>query len=121
MSPRWAPRRWPRLPRLPAELADLIRGTAGCSPYLRGLLAREAEWCEAALAGAPETALEAVLADLRQAKRRVALLAALADLGGVWTLEEVTDALTRSPTPWRWRSALRAELGAARRAARSPA
>ena len=33
-------------------------------------------------------------ARLRRAKRRVALLAALADLGGVWSLDQVTGALT---------------------------
>lgn len=95
------------LPSLPAPLADLIRGTAGCSHFLRGLLEREAAWCEEALASDPEPALDAILAGLpgldpgevagglRIAKRRVALLAALADLGGVWPLEEVTGALTR--------------------------
>jgi glutamate-ammonia-ligase adenylyltransferase len=88
------------------ELCPLIAGTAGCSPYLRGLMAREGEWLRVALTLSPETALAAVLAMLdsappdllagvlRQAKRRVALLAALADLGGAWPLETVTGALT---------------------------
>ncbi|HEX9858553.1 MAG TPA: glutamine-synthetase adenylyltransferase, partial [Paracoccaceae bacterium] len=92
-------------------LRDLLAGTAGCSPYLRGLMAREAVWLREALAQAPEAALAAVLeplADLspvdpspealgvalRIAKRRVALLTGLADLGGVWPLEAVTGALT---------------------------
>ncbi|WP_126976589.1 [protein-PII] uridylyltransferase family protein [Frigidibacter oleivorans] len=93
-----------RLPGLPPELRDLLAGTAGCSPYLAGLIAREAEWLAPVLAEAPEAALAATLAAtetapdlpgaLRQAKRRVALLAALADLGGVWRLEQVTGALT---------------------------
>jgi [glutamine synthetase] adenylyltransferase / [glutamine synthetase]-adenylyl-L-tyrosine phosphorylase len=95
------------LPRLAPDLAQLVRGTAGCSPYLRGLMEREAQWLEEALTRAPEAVLEAILSEaaalaprdvakgLRSAKRRTALLAALADLGGVWTLEEVTDALTR--------------------------
>ncbi len=95
------------LPGLPPEIADLVRGTAGCSPYLRGLLDREAAWCEEALTLAPEIALDRLLAEaaalapkdaapgLRTAKRRAALLVALADLGGVWPLETVTDALTR--------------------------
>ncbi|MFB2532380.1 glutamine-synthetase adenylyltransferase [Paracoccus sp. p4-l81] len=89
------------------ELRDLIAGTAGCSPYLAGLMAREQDWAQAALAGAPEDALSDALSGmadlgaedlgiaLRQAKRRVALLAALADLGGVWPLMQVTGALTR--------------------------
>jgi glutamate-ammonia-ligase adenylyltransferase len=92
---------------LAPELRDLIRGTAGCSPYLGGLMTREADWLRAALAAPPEDVLDAVLApleevpldrlgaELRRAKRRVALLAALADLGGVWPLETVTGALSR--------------------------
>ncbi len=92
---------------LPPELRALVAGAAGSSPYLAGLLARERDWAEAALSGAPEDALaetleaiagltgDALPAGLRQAKRRVALLAALADLGGVWPLETVTEALTR--------------------------
>ena len=42
---------------LPPELLPLIEGTAGCSPYLRDLMAREGDWLRAALAIAPETAL----------------------------------------------------------------
>jgi len=91
----------------PPEVVGLLAGAAGCSPYLAGLMAREADWLDAALSGAPEEAmgrefggLERLGADelgvaLRRAKRRVALLAGLADLGGVWTLDEVTGALTR--------------------------
>jgi [glutamine synthetase] adenylyltransferase / [glutamine synthetase]-adenylyl-L-tyrosine phosphorylase len=95
---------------LPPEVAGLLAGTAGCSPYLKGMMAREAEWLREALAEVPETVLTDLLAApeaaleagaealgeaLRVAKRRVALLAALCDLGGVWTLEAVTGALTR--------------------------
>ncbi|RME16989.1 MAG: glutamine-synthetase adenylyltransferase, partial [Alphaproteobacteria bacterium] len=95
-----------RLADLPPELGELVAGAAGCSPYLAGLIASEEDWLRAALAGAPEDALETLLAEasageddpaarLRHAKRRVALLVALADLGGVWPLETVTGALTR--------------------------
>jgi glutamate-ammonia-ligase adenylyltransferase len=91
---------------LPPELRGLMAATAGCSPYLKGLMEREAEWLREVAGQAPEAALEAVLAAadvpvdqlgaaLRQAKRRVALLAGLCDLGGVWPLEAVTGALTR--------------------------
>ena len=88
------------------EVMDLMAATAGCSPYLRGLMLRESDWLREAVDD-PEAALEAVLsaadslaADalplaLREAKRRVALLAALCDLGGAWPLEQVTGALTR--------------------------
>ncbi len=94
------------LPALDAALSDLIKGTAGCSPYLAGLIAKEADWLADAVTKTPETAFADVFnavqcleeadlaAGLRQAKRRVALLTALADLGGVWSLEEVTSALT---------------------------
>ena len=90
----------------PPEVLALLAGAAGCSPYLGGLMVREADWLEGALAASPEAALadalaatagqgsETLGASLRQAKRRIALLTGLCDLGGVWTLEEVTGALT---------------------------
>ncbi len=93
-------------PDLPPPLSDLVAGTAGCSPYLATLMNRERDWLARALTRPPEDSLtpelaaldEVPLADLsarlRQAKRRVALLAALADLGGVWSLDQVTGALT---------------------------
>jgi glutamate-ammonia-ligase adenylyltransferase len=95
-----------RFAALAPELRALLEGTAGSSPYLAGLMMREAAWIEAALQSTPQTALAGVFASLeglgsdalgpalRQAKARVALLAGLADLGGVWCLEEVTGALT---------------------------
>src|SRR5690606_32790070 len=45
-------------------------------------------------AGLANLAPDALGPGLRRAKARVALLVALADLGGVWPLEEVTGALT---------------------------
>lgn len=90
---------------LPGVLRPLTDGMAGSSPYLRGLLTREAEWFAQAASLPPETAFDGLLqsipeegdpsAQLRQAKRRVALLLAACDLGGVWSLAEVTGALTR--------------------------
>ena len=86
---------------------ELVRGAAGSSPYLSDLIGREAEWLAQALEAAPEDTMAAILATpvpddpkeagvtLRGLKSRTALLVALADLGGVWTLEEVTGALTR--------------------------
>ncbi|HBM58804.1 MAG TPA: glutamine-synthetase adenylyltransferase, partial [Citreicella sp.] len=86
------------------DTARLIHGATGSSPYLASLLRKEADWLEAAL-DAPEAALDAALdglpedgdpaSPLRQAKRRVALLAGLCDLGGIWPLDQVTGALTR--------------------------
>ena len=91
---------------LPSALAGLLAAVAGCSPYLKGLMSREAGWLREVAGQEPEAALAAVLdalgevaleglgVALRQAKRRVALLAGLCDLGGVWPLEAVTGALT---------------------------
>jgi glutamate-ammonia-ligase adenylyltransferase len=83
---------------------DLLAGTAGCSGYLGGLMRRDPDWLRAALAQPPETTFAAILDELpvdgdpgpalRLAKRRAALLIALADLGGVWDLDAVTGALT---------------------------
>ncbi len=93
------------LPEAQGDLARLIAGAAGSSPYLHDLVTAEVGWLGNALAQDPARVVAGVLADLpqdaaalgpalRQAKRRVALYAALADLGGVWGLEQVTGALT---------------------------
>lgn len=91
---------------LAPEARELLAGTAGCSVFLAGLMAREADWLRAALARAPEEVLAETLgampadgvaalgASVRVARRRVALLVALADLGGAWGLGEVTGALS---------------------------
>ncbi|WP_299827261.1 glutamine-synthetase adenylyltransferase [uncultured Roseobacter sp.] len=90
---------------IPSDLQDLIRGTAGSSPYLAGLIGKEAVWLLRALADPDNTLQTEItiardagadgLADaLRQGKRRVALLTALADLSGAWPLHRVTGALT---------------------------
>ena len=85
---------------------DLIAGIAGSSPFLRGLLHLETEWFSDSLKVAPEERFAEILSgitadvpeelapQLRCAKRRVALLLAACDLGGVWALEEVTARLT---------------------------
>lgn len=89
---------------LPGAVPDLIAGAAGSSPYLAGLLQKEAEWLPGALnhddvvaretAGFVDLAAGDLGPGLRRAKRRVALMTALADLGGVWPLEQVTGALS---------------------------
>jgi glutamate-ammonia-ligase adenylyltransferase len=92
-------------PDLPEDLADLVEGAAGSSPYLKSLIEKEKDWLPKAFED-PEAAVDRVLADvrevaadalpsaLRQGKRRVALMTGLADLAGVWPLEEVTGRLT---------------------------
>ncbi|GAA3873575.1 glutamine-synthetase adenylyltransferase [Celeribacter arenosi] len=86
-------------------VSELITGAASCAPYLHGLILKEHAWLEGALAD-PEAALAHTLAQTRaltggdvaagtrQGKRRVALLSALCDLGGIWALENVTGALS---------------------------
>ena len=90
-----------------SPLRELIAGAAGSSPYLHGLIERERDWLHEMLPVEPEKTLERILDDasvltgkalgpgLRHAKRRVALMTALADLSGVWPLETVTGYLTR--------------------------
>ena len=87
------------------DVAKLIAGACGCSPYLKSLVDKEGDWLETAMDD-PEQALvdehtclndtapDALPSRLRQAKRRVALLTGLADLAAVWPLEIVTQALT---------------------------
>jgi glutamate-ammonia-ligase adenylyltransferase len=92
-------------------LAALLRCLGGNSPYLADLALREADQLLAVLAEGPESVCDSALrrieraspkasrADiakmLRQAKRRVALAAAVADIGGLWSLEQVTGTLSR--------------------------
>jgi len=86
---------------------DLVCGVAGCSPYLRGLLTSEKDWLSSVaevdcaevipsllrdLKGADDP--DRLAGNLRRAKRRVALFVALADTGALWSLGEVTHALT---------------------------
>lgn len=92
------------------RLRELIAAAASNSPYLARMLEREADCIERDLSGDPRVALASLLASLRfdetpsrgdmmrrlrEVKRRASLLIALADLGGVWDLDEVTGALTR--------------------------
>lgn len=97
-----------RFSDLAPDLRDVLSGTAGCSPYLRGLMEKQEDWLRAALSQSPEAAFEGVMGGLagnadsdstlrtalRVGKQRIALLTGLADLAGVWALEEVTGALT---------------------------
>lgn len=88
-----------------SEQGELIAGSAGSSPYLKNLIDHENDWLALALQH-PDDALADVLQaarmlppdqlkpGLRLAKRRMALLTALADLAGAWPLEKVTAALT---------------------------
>ncbi len=91
---------------VPQNFYALIKGAAGCSPYLAGLARKEQGWVQALADRTAKDVKADILNDVqaalpadmakafRQAKRRMALLTALADLGGVWALEDVTQSLT---------------------------
>lgn len=97
---------WAALQGADPTLRPLIEGAAGSSPYLWGLITREATWLAEALDGPPEPVITGLIAEaallspadldsgLRRLKRRAALVVALADLGGVWRLDQVTQAWT---------------------------
>ena len=93
------------VPALTGDLASLIEGAGGSSPYLKGLIERESEWIAQALEDPDKSACD-LMAEmrelppdqlkpgLRRGKRQLALLTALADLAGAWPLERVTGLLT---------------------------
>src|SRR6185312_1179488 len=89
----------------------LLEGTFGNSPYLARLALRDRDFLRAVLDSDPEIELRRIEAEtlaaadapdivtamaiLRRAKRQAALAIALADIGGVWGVEQVTAALTK--------------------------
>jgi [glutamine synthetase] adenylyltransferase / [glutamine synthetase]-adenylyl-L-tyrosine phosphorylase len=94
------------------KLRRLLLGIADHSPFLWRLIAQDPDRLVILLEQSPHVSLgqtlSAVAADcaageseaealhaLRRARQRAALLIALADLGGVWRLGEVTEALTQ--------------------------
>jgi [glutamine synthetase] adenylyltransferase / [glutamine synthetase]-adenylyl-L-tyrosine phosphorylase len=95
---------------VPASARQLIKLMAATSPYLRDLLLKWQHEVAHMLSAPPEDLFAKICADcrrlphsrameearreLRFAKSRIALLAAMADLGGVWSVEEVTRHLT---------------------------
>jgi [glutamine synthetase] adenylyltransferase / [glutamine synthetase]-adenylyl-L-tyrosine phosphorylase len=95
---------------VPAERRALAEAVAGASPFLRQVMLRDPVFAgrvfredadqlmgaqrEALRGIPPELPQVEVMARLRQLKKRVALLIAVADLSGSWDVEEVTAALT---------------------------
>ncbi|WP_181704162.1 bifunctional [glutamine synthetase] adenylyltransferase/[glutamine synthetase]-adenylyl-L-tyrosine phosphorylase [Chthonobacter albigriseus] len=88
---------------------DLVLAAASDSPYLRELAFRHPARLAAVLTTPPERLIAdlaaglrgeiaesegAVMQRVRRAKQQAALAIALADLGGIWTVAEVTHALT---------------------------
>jgi glutamate-ammonia-ligase adenylyltransferase len=91
----------------------LVAGILAGSPYLAGLIRQDHERLVRVLSTAPEVLRERLLAEvteeaaeartladlmstLRRFKSGIALLTALADLAGVWSLDEVTRTLTEA-------------------------
>jgi [glutamine synthetase] adenylyltransferase / [glutamine synthetase]-adenylyl-L-tyrosine phosphorylase len=96
---------------LGTPIGDLIIGIFGSSPYLSSLILADPAELANCLATQPEDYLREIgerltnaiatarrhdeaMKPLRQAKRRLALMTALTDLGGVWGVKEVTRALS---------------------------
>jgi glutamate-ammonia-ligase adenylyltransferase len=95
----------------PLERRALLDAMFGNSPFLARLALRERAFlgdlltqgpeamraaCEAAAwATADARDMTTAMAGLRRAKRQAALTVAMADIAGLWDLDEVTDALTR--------------------------
>ena len=91
-------------------LKELVAAVASNSAHLARVLEREAEFAGRLVDEDPDRAIEAALSTLdevpgaprqdamrilREAKRRVSLIVALADTGGLWGLDQVTAALTQ--------------------------
>jgi glutamate-ammonia-ligase adenylyltransferase len=95
---------------IPAERHALAEAIAGASPYLRQLMLRDPFFAGRAFREDldvllalqfrglqtidPALSQAEVMCRLRQLKKRVALLIAVADLSGAWGVEQVTAALT---------------------------
>ncbi|HTB44893.1 MAG TPA: glutamine-synthetase adenylyltransferase [Acetobacteraceae bacterium] len=93
-----------------AAVRALLAALGGNSPYLSDLAVREAGALRALVTDGPQRVVDDALAALhavsprsrrehvaaamRRAKRIVALATAVADLGGIWRLEQVTTALS---------------------------
>ncbi len=97
--------------RPPPEIVPLLQAVFGNSPYLARLALREREALKRFVDVGPGAAFEEVLCTLqsvetagseavamsllRRAKNRAALVVALADIAGLWTVPQVTTALSR--------------------------
>ena len=93
-----------------ARVGGFIAAVMDCSPFLRGLMLADPDRLATLLSSDPAARLRTVIAAtagawrktseaklmtaLRRARQEVALITALADLGGLWDLVRVTAALT---------------------------
>ncbi len=95
----------------PEDAEPLLLGVFGGSPYLARLARLEADWLQTFFNAPPDETAETILthfraagreaededalnAAIRRAKRRLHLLTGFADLGGVWSLAEVSRAMS---------------------------
>lgn len=94
-----------------ARARRILEAVFGNSPFLTRIIRQHPDWLPRLLDEAPQSTFSALLSRtyaasevptqndlmraLRLAKSEAALLIALADITGAWSLEEVTDALTR--------------------------
>ncbi|MFQ5627103.1 MAG: bifunctional [glutamine synthetase] adenylyltransferase/[glutamine synthetase]-adenylyl-L-tyrosine phosphorylase, partial [Methyloligellaceae bacterium] len=95
------------------KVHDLLTTVAGASPYLTGLIIRDPQSLFRCLTSDPEnylsrlgerlaidiadaSAQKEAMALLRDYKRRIALAIALADIGGIWSIDEVMQALSNA-------------------------
>ena len=92
------------------EVAAMLRGLGGNAPYLADLALREVATLRLLIRSGPDAAVAAamrrvatarptapraqVAGIVRGAKRAVALAVAVADIGGLWSLDQVTAALS---------------------------
>ncbi len=92
------------------KAAGLLAALGGNSPYLSDLALREAASLKLLVARGPDAVVDRAMAGLaklaptiatprlarllREAKRQVALATAIADIGGIWTLDQVTGVLS---------------------------
>jgi glutamate-ammonia-ligase adenylyltransferase len=93
-----------------SEVRTMLRCLGGNSPYLSDLAVREAAALRRTVSAGPDAVVEEAMAELaamppsaprervaaalRRAKRVIALVSAVADVGGMWRLEAVTAALS---------------------------
>jgi glutamate-ammonia-ligase adenylyltransferase len=88
---------------------SLLDAVFGGSPFLRDLILRDPQFAAESLADDPDRMLDRLIAGvgataadeqdvrrlLRVSRGRVAMTVALADIGGTWSLDQVTSALSR--------------------------
>src|SRR5690348_12252645 len=92
------------------DVMAMLRALGGNSDYLADLALREVSSLRTVIASGPDAVVAAALAELaavqpqarrdrvaaalRRVKRIVALVTAIADIGGIWSLERVTATLS---------------------------